>query len=171
MYLVLALLAGGTGADQYKYVWAFSSLLFLMPHPFAPELLFRNCHEFSYIYVEFHCLEAKKQSANHWYFCYLHVPCNWQQLQFIALWIPPWSHMYSRDRKGHVRSNVGKSANCIHIKEKLKLLATYSKRERTNFPNCLCANLMIVDLYFSITRTSFPRSLCIQSTQTTASLA
>ena len=32
-----------------------------MPHPFAPELLFRNCHEFSYIYVEFHCLEAKNK--------------------------------------------------------------------------------------------------------------
>jgi len=40
MYLVVALLAGGTGAGQNKYTFAFSLPLALMSPSFATEVLF-----------------------------------------------------------------------------------------------------------------------------------
>jgi hypothetical protein len=59
MYLVVALLAGGTGAGQNKYTFAFSSPLAPMSPSFATKVLFGNYHEYFSICVEFHCLEAK----------------------------------------------------------------------------------------------------------------
>jgi len=59
MYLVVALSAGGTGAGQNKYTFAFSLPLALMSPSFATEVLFGNYHEYFSICVEFHCLEAK----------------------------------------------------------------------------------------------------------------
>jgi hypothetical protein len=43
----------------------------------------------------------------------LKVPCKWQQIPFIALWIPAWSHNHSRNCMGNARSNMGRSASCV----------------------------------------------------------
>jgi hypothetical protein len=59
MYLVVALSAGGTGAGQNKYAFAFFLPLALMTPSVATEVLFGNYPEYFSICVEFHCLEAK----------------------------------------------------------------------------------------------------------------
>jgi len=59
MYLVVALSAGGTGAGQNKYTFAFFLPLALMSPSCATEVLFGNYHEYFSICVEFHCLDAK----------------------------------------------------------------------------------------------------------------
>ena len=59
MYLVVALSAGGTGADQNKYNFAFLLPLAMMPPSFAIEVLLGNYREYFSICIEFYCLEAK----------------------------------------------------------------------------------------------------------------
>ena len=59
MYLVVALSAGGTGAAQNKYTFAFSLPRDLVSRSFETEVLFGNYREYFSICVEFHCLEAK----------------------------------------------------------------------------------------------------------------
>jgi len=58
MYLVVALSAGGTGAGQNKYTFAFFLPLDLMSL-FETEVLFGNYREYFSVGVEFHFLEAK----------------------------------------------------------------------------------------------------------------
>jgi len=59
MYLVVALSAGGTGAGQNKYIFAFSLPLDLMSRSYATEVLFGNYRKYFSICVEIYCLEAK----------------------------------------------------------------------------------------------------------------
>ena len=56
---------------------------------------------------------SKKRSTKVWFCYYLQVPCKWQQFSFIASWIPAWSHNYSRNCRGHTRSNMGRSASSV----------------------------------------------------------
>jgi len=58
MYLI-ALSAGGTGAGQNKYTFAFFLPLALTSPSFATEVLFRNYRQYFSICVELNCLEAK----------------------------------------------------------------------------------------------------------------
>ena len=69
MYLVVALEAGGTGAGQNKYTFAFFLPLALMSPSFATEVLFGNYREYFSSCVEFHCLEAKLRIIGS--YCYL----------------------------------------------------------------------------------------------------
>jgi hypothetical protein len=59
MYLVLVSLAGGKGAGQNKYTFAFFLPIALMSPSFATEVLFGNYGKYFSICVEFYCLEAK----------------------------------------------------------------------------------------------------------------
>ena len=126
MYLVVALSAGGTGAGQNKYTFAFFLPLDLMS-PFATEVLFGNYRKYFSICVEFHCLEAKLKIIGY-IFIYFQVHCYWQQVPFIALRIPAWSHNHSQDCTGHMRSSMGMSTKCVYATEKREGLATYNRR-------------------------------------------
>jgi len=59
MYLVVALPAGGTGAGQNKYTFAFFLPLALMSPSVSTEVLLGNYLDYFSISVEFNCLKVK----------------------------------------------------------------------------------------------------------------